>query len=112
MAIAEFAEALLVIPKTLAVNAAQDATELTAKLRADHASFQVRSAWCCSAEPAPRVVHEAGGSEDCARWWERGWSKVEGARTVRSGASGVDEAVAVCGADRSALAALSLLVGS
>lgn len=40
MAIAEFAEALLVIPKTLAVNAAQDATELTAKLRADHASFQ------------------------------------------------------------------------
>jgi T-complex protein 1 subunit alpha len=36
MAIAEFSEALLVIPKTLAVNAACDATELVAKLRADH----------------------------------------------------------------------------
>jgi T-complex protein 1 subunit alpha len=36
MAVAEFAEALLVIPKTLAVNAAQDATELVAKLRASH----------------------------------------------------------------------------
>mmetsp|Transcript_41582 Transcript_41582/g.98043 ORF Transcript_41582/g.98043 Transcript_41582/m.98043 type:complete len:553 (+) Transcript_41582:59-1717(+) len=36
MAIAEFADALLVIPKTLAVNAACDATELVAKLRADH----------------------------------------------------------------------------
>jgi len=36
LAIAEFAEALLCIPKTLAVNAAQDATELVAKLRAHH----------------------------------------------------------------------------
>jgi T-complex protein 1 subunit alpha len=36
LAIAEFAEALLVIPKTLAVNAAQDATELVSKLRAHH----------------------------------------------------------------------------
>jgi len=36
LAIAEFAEALLVIPKTLAVNAAQDATDLVAKLRAHH----------------------------------------------------------------------------
>jgi T-complex protein 1 subunit alpha len=36
LAIAEFAEALLVIPKTLAVNAAQDATDLVSKLRAHH----------------------------------------------------------------------------
>ena len=36
MAIAEFSEALNVIPKTLAVNAAQDATELVSKLRAIH----------------------------------------------------------------------------
>lgn len=36
MAIAEFADALLVIPKTLAVNAAKDAIELVAKLRAYH----------------------------------------------------------------------------
>jgi T-complex protein 1 subunit alpha len=36
LAIAEFAEALLVIPKTLTVNAAFDATELVAKLRAFH----------------------------------------------------------------------------
>lgn len=36
LAIAEFADALNVIPKTLAINAAKDATELLAKLRAAH----------------------------------------------------------------------------
>jgi T-complex protein 1 subunit alpha len=36
-AVNEFAEALLVIPKTLTVNAAHDATELVARLRAEHA---------------------------------------------------------------------------
>eukprot|EP00045_Choanoeca_perplexa_P007392 m.66507 g.66507 ORF g.66507 m.66507 type:complete len:558 (+) comp14057_c0_seq2:51-1724(+) len=40
LAIAEFAKALLVIPKTLAVNAACDATELVAKLRAFHNASQ------------------------------------------------------------------------
>jgi T-complex protein 1 subunit alpha len=40
LAVAEFAEALLVIPKTLSVNAAQDATELVAKLRAHHNAAQ------------------------------------------------------------------------
>jgi len=40
LAIAEFAEALLVIPKTLSVNAAQDATELVSKLRAHHNTSQ------------------------------------------------------------------------
>ncbi|CAM6098749.1 unnamed protein product [Calypogeia fissa] len=40
LAIAEFAEALLVIPKVLAVNAAKDATELVAKLRAYHYNAQ------------------------------------------------------------------------
>jgi len=40
LAIAEFAEALLVIPKTLAVNAACDATDLVARLRADHNAAQ------------------------------------------------------------------------
>lgn len=38
LAIAEFARSLLIIPKTLAVNAAQDATDLVAKLRAYHNS--------------------------------------------------------------------------
>lgn len=38
LAIAEFADALLVIPKTLVVNAAQDATDLVAILRAHHHS--------------------------------------------------------------------------
>ncbi|KAI7841445.1 hypothetical protein COHA_004840 [Chlorella ohadii] len=42
MAIAEFADALLVIPKTLAVNAAKDATELVAKLRAHHYTAQTK----------------------------------------------------------------------
>ncbi|KAL2315748.1 T-complex protein 1 subunit alpha [Schizosaccharomyces pombe] len=40
LAIAEFAQALLIIPRTLAVNAAKDSTELTAKLRAYHAASQ------------------------------------------------------------------------
>ena len=43
MAIAEFAQALLVIPKTLAVNAAQDSTDLIAKLRAFHNASQTMS---------------------------------------------------------------------
>jgi len=40
LAIAAFAEALLVIPKTLSVNAAQDATDLVAKLRSYHNEAQ------------------------------------------------------------------------
>jgi len=36
LAIAEFADALLVVPKTLAVNAAKDAIDLVAQLRAKH----------------------------------------------------------------------------
>ncbi|XP_075210076.1 T-complex protein 1 subunit alpha-like isoform X1 [Lycorma delicatula] len=40
--VAEFAKSLLVIPKTLAVNAAQDATDLVAKLRAYHNSSQIK----------------------------------------------------------------------
>jgi T-complex protein 1 subunit alpha len=42
LAIAEFAEALLVIPKVLTVNAAKDATELVAKLRAYHHTAQTK----------------------------------------------------------------------
>lgn len=40
MPISEFAEALLVIPKQLCLNAAKDATELTSKLLVVHNSFQ------------------------------------------------------------------------
>lgn len=40
LAIAEFAEALLIIPRTLACNAACDATELVAQLRAYHYKYQ------------------------------------------------------------------------
>lgn len=43
LAIAEFAKSLLVIPKTLAVNAAKDATDLVAKLRAYHNSSQTKN---------------------------------------------------------------------
>ncbi|KAG7310103.1 T-complex protein 1 subunit alpha [Plutella xylostella] len=42
LAIAAFAQALLVIPKTLAVNAAKDATDLVAKLRAYHNTSQTK----------------------------------------------------------------------
>lgn len=38
--IGEFAAGLLVIPKTLAVNAAKDSSELVAKLRSYHAASQ------------------------------------------------------------------------
>ncbi|KAL4828689.1 hypothetical protein H8958_015525 [Nasalis larvatus] len=41
LAIAEFARSLLVIPNTLAVNAAQDSTDLVAKLRVFHNEAQV-----------------------------------------------------------------------
>lgn len=44
LAIAEFANALLVIPKTLAVNAAKDSADLIAKLRSYHAASQQVSA--------------------------------------------------------------------
>ena len=40
LAIAAFASALLVIPRTLAINAAKDAAELVARLRSVHASSQ------------------------------------------------------------------------
>lgn len=40
LAIGEFAQSLLVIPKTLAVNAAKDASELVAQLRSRHAVSQ------------------------------------------------------------------------
>merc|ERR1711988_438474 len=40
LAIAEFAQSMLVIPKQLSVNAAQDASDMTAKLRATHNASQ------------------------------------------------------------------------
>lgn len=42
LAIAEFANSLLVIPKQLTVNAAHDSTELVAKLRSFHNSSQTK----------------------------------------------------------------------
>ena len=43
LAIAEFADSMLVIPKQLAVNAAQDATDIVAKLRSNHHAAQIAS---------------------------------------------------------------------
>jgi len=43
LAIAEFANSLLVIPKTLTVNAAKDSVDLVAKLRAYHNASQVQA---------------------------------------------------------------------
>ena len=40
LAVAEYARALLIIPKTLSVNAAKDSTDLVAKLRAYHYTSQ------------------------------------------------------------------------
>jgi T-complex protein 1 subunit alpha len=53
LAIAEFADALLVIPKTLAVNAAKDATDLVARLRAYHYTAQVKD----EAKRKPHLAH-------------------------------------------------------
>lgn len=44
LAVAAFADALLVIPRTLSVNAAQDATDLVSKLRAYHHTSQTDDA--------------------------------------------------------------------
>ena len=43
LAIGAFAQSLLVIPNTLAVNAAKDSTDLVPKLRAYHHSSQVKT---------------------------------------------------------------------
>ncbi len=43
LAIAEFANSLLVIPKVLAVNAAKDAADLVSKLRAFHNTSQIHA---------------------------------------------------------------------
>ena len=58
LAIAEFAQAMLVIPKTLANNAAKDATDLVATLRAYHNAAQTDPAkshlrWCGRAHVRP-----------------------------------------------------------
>jgi len=45
LAIGEYAKSLLVIPKTLAVNAALDATDLVAKLRAYHNTSQTKKGY-------------------------------------------------------------------
>ena len=48
LAIAEFAHSLLVIPKTLSNNAAQDSTELVAKMRGTYPPPSPRNAAGCS----------------------------------------------------------------
>lgn len=55
LAIAEFAQALLIIPKTLAVNAAKDSTDLVAKLRAYHNAAQT-----CPADDPKRQLRFYG----------------------------------------------------
>jgi T-complex protein 1 subunit alpha len=56
LAIMEYAQALLVIPKTLAVNAAQDATELVAALRAKHIAWQLADSAASGSEGADGPV--------------------------------------------------------
>ena len=67
LAIAEFADALLIIPKTLAVNAAKDATDLVAKLRAYHYTAQTK--------PGKELLAHVGmgGVGDGGRDWVVGW---------------------------------------
>ncbi|EWM21767.1 t-complex protein 1 subunit alpha [Nannochloropsis gaditana] len=60
LAIAAFSDALLVIPRTLAVNAAQDATELVANLRAAHFGAQQQQQQP-SSQPSQVPPERAGG---------------------------------------------------
>ena len=68
MAIAEFANSLLVIPKTLAVNAAQDSADLVAKLRAYHNTSQINTErsslkWYVISALSGKVLHWPGLTE-------------------------------------------------
>ena len=68
MAIAEFANSLLVIPKTLAVNAAQDSADLVAKLRAYHNTSQINTErsslkWYVICALSGKVLHWPGFTE-------------------------------------------------
>jgi T-complex protein 1 subunit alpha len=58
LAIAEFAAAMLVIPKTLAVNAAKDSTDLVSKLRAYHNASQL-----CESPSDPKFALKWSGLE-------------------------------------------------
>jgi T-complex protein 1 subunit alpha len=63
VAVQEFAEALLVIPKTLAVNAAKDSSDLVAKLRSAHAKSQNRTmvhTWSADAPAATSNLQHTG----------------------------------------------------
>ena len=57
LAIAEFSEALQVIPKVLALNAAKDATELLAKLRVFHNAAQKKDS---AADPKKAALKYSG----------------------------------------------------
>jgi T-complex protein 1 subunit alpha len=71
LAIQEFAEAVMIIPKTLAVNAAKDSSELIAKLRAVHAKSQ-------KLHPDDMIV---GNNEDMSNFKNYGLDLLKG--TVR-----------------------------
>lgn len=60
IAISEFSEALNVIPKTLATNAAKDATELISKLRALHTASQVPAKGETTVDPKKEVLKYCG----------------------------------------------------
>ncbi|CAK7222624.1 chaperonin-containing T-complex alpha subunit Cct1 [Sporothrix curviconia] len=72
LAIGEFAQSLLVIPKTLAVNAAKDASELVAQLRSRHALSQrvldkpIAGGHGAAAPAAAPAVAAAAGGDDKA----------------------------------------------
>ncbi|KAJ9669616.1 chaperonin-containing T-complex alpha subunit Cct1 [Coniosporium apollinis] len=59
LAIAAFAQSLLIIPKTLAVNAAKDSSELVAQLRSRHALAQRTSS-----DPSPSHSADKTNTED------------------------------------------------
>jgi len=60
LAIAEFAASLLIIPKTLAINAAKDSSDLVAKLRSYHAASQTSSQNAIEPDPKKKNYKNYG----------------------------------------------------
>ena len=76
LAIAEFAKSLLVIPKTLAVNAAKDSADLVAKLRAYHNSSQTKKVRACMIfvkRPLTPVCRSTSSSSTAGWTCTRAW---------------------------------------
>lgn len=75
LAIGEFAQSLLIIPRTLAVNAAKDSSDLVAQLRSYHATSQRIQDTPSQHAPSPSSPSKGGKSPNNATEQERALAK-------------------------------------